>query len=133
MRNRCAGFSLLELMIVLIIISILTALAVPSFREYAQRARFMDVIIATHPFKLAVALALQQGISMNQLNSGSPYLPPNPLSNKHLASLLIEQGRIIATATQLAGASNYILTPNDTGSFWQVSGSCINKRLCHAD
>ena len=50
------GLTLMELMIVMAIISILAAIAIPSYKHYTQRARFTSVIIACEPFKTAISL-----------------------------------------------------------------------------
>ena len=39
MRNRMAGITLLELMIVVVIVSLLAALSYPNYREYVARAK----------------------------------------------------------------------------------------------
>lgn len=126
------GFSLIELMIVITIISILAAFAIPSYQVYTQRARFAEVISATEVFKMAVALALQEGIPADELANGKYDIPDSPKRTKNLASITVENGTITAIATELLGSANYILKPNIDGSMWSISGTCIKSKLCHA-
>jgi len=126
------GFSLIELMIVVAIIGILSMIAIPSYQRYTQRARFAEVISATQLFKTAVSLAIQQGVSFAELNSGAKYLPTLPPASKNLASLKIENATITATGTALVENATYILKPNADGSHWAISGSCIKNNLCEA-
>lgn len=125
-----SGFSLIELMIVVSIIGILSVIAIPSYQNYTQRARFAEVIAATAPFKTAVSLALQEGEKMSELTNGSFGIPPSPTSTKNLASLKVEEGIITATATDIASNDTYILKPNTDGSVWNVDGTCLTDGLC---
>src|SRR3990167_4060858 len=100
---RKQGFSLIELMIVVAIISILTVIAIPSYQHYTQRARFSEVIAATQPFKIAIALALQEGAAMTELIPGVYGIPQEPVLTRNLASLSVKNGIITATGTKIAG------------------------------
>ena len=124
------GFSLMELLVVIAIIGILSSIALPSYQTYAARARFSEVMLAASPYKTAVALALQSGEPVNELNSGENGIPEIPQTTKNLADLTVAQGEIIATATSAAGGYTYILTPEATGSHWQVSGTCLTAGFC---
>ena len=130
MTKKLQGFSLIELMIVVTIISILSIIAIPTYQTYTQRARFTEVLTAVEPFKVAMTLALQAGTSTSQLALGTHGIPSSPTPTKNLASIDIQDGKIIATASELANHTTYILTPNEDGSQWTVGGTCLEKGWC---
>lgn len=125
------GFSLIELMIVVAIIGILTVIAVPSYKSYTERARFTEVIAATEPFKTAVALAIQEGATLNEITHHVYGVPQEPSPTKNMASLKVLNGIITATSTALAGHATLILTPDQEGNVWTISGTCLNAGLCN--
>jgi type IV pilus assembly protein PilA len=131
-KKRMLGFSLIELMIVVSIIGILAVSALPTYQRYTEKARFAEVISATAPFKIAVAIALQQGTPINQINSNSNGIPNSPTSTSNLSNINVTQGIISATGTDLVENSTYILSPNSDGSLFTVSGTCLDNGLCHA-
>jgi prepilin-type N-terminal cleavage/methylation domain-containing protein len=132
MRQSYAGFSLIELMIVVSIIGILTMMGVPSYHHYTERSRFVEVIASTEPYKTAVAIALQSAIPQNELVNGTHGIPSELKKTKNVASIKVENGIITATASELATGSTYILKPNSDGSNWTVSGTCLRSGLCSA-
>lgn len=125
------GFSLIELMIVVSLIGILAAMAVPSYQQYAKRARFAEVISITEVYKTAVTLALQEGASLDELSNGMHGIPDDFKSTKHVHNLKVERGTITALATSLLDNVTYVLKPNSDGSVWSISGSCMKKGYCH--
>jgi prepilin-type N-terminal cleavage/methylation domain-containing protein len=124
------GFSLIELMIVVSIISILAMIALPSYQNYTRRARFAEVISTASVFKTAVAIALQEGTPLHDIELGKAGIPDAPISTKNLASLKIENGMITATGTEATGSATYILKPSEDGSIFAIGGSCLQMGYC---
>lgn len=63
-RSMQKGFTLIELMIVVAIIGILAAVALPAYQDYTVRAKVSEIILAGSSAKVAVAEAAQVNAAM---------------------------------------------------------------------
>lgn len=79
------GFSLIEMMVVVAIIAILSAIAVPSYTHYTQQAKVSQALAHAHPLQLGVALCWQVEGQLTQCNqAGTQGIPaiPSPLPDE---------------------------------------------------
>jgi type IV pilus assembly protein PilA len=144
MRNmeKQQGFTLIELMIVVAIIGILAAIALPAYQDYVKRAAYTEVVGQMAPYKLAVAESFQSGVALTDMDAltnggaASGGIPPTPAvdTTKLFNSLVVTNGAITATPNAYKGVlatDTCVLTPTAAGNrlTWAFSGACITKAL----
>ena len=69
MKKAQQGFTLIELMIVVAIIGILAAVALPAYQDYTARARVSEVILAASSCRTTITEASQSGLDTVAANS----------------------------------------------------------------
>ena len=108
-KQAQAGFTLIELMIVVAIIGILAAVAIPAYSDYTVKAKVANIQGAADSLKTAVALCAQEaGGVLDDCDAGANGIPVTLTATKEVASSTVTNGVIVVTlaATGLGDGVN---------------------------
>jgi type IV pilus assembly protein PilA len=139
MKNA-KGFTLIELMIVVAIIGILAAIALPAYQDYTRTARSSGLVNAAMSYKTAVEVAVQTGVITTAagITLGSNSIPTaaSLQIDANVSTAAVAIGVLTLTGTAALGATSNILTltpvidANTLAITWTWAGNCVTEKIC---
>ena len=134
MKRAQQGFTLIELMIVVAIISILAAIAIPAFQKNVEKSKFAEALSMAQGYKTAVALCVNTLATLTGCDAGTngiPALPATMPTNVALLGTSVTNGVITIKATAAAGGFTSIMTPALDGGVirWGQDGTCAGTAV----
>ena len=128
MKNVQKGFTLIELMIVIAIIGILAAVALPAYQDYTVRSKISEVMVAATSPKTLISEAFQSDGMAGVTAAANEYnlRPATEKASKYIANITIAAATGAITVTTAAAATsglptdaagtNLMFTPNVNGA-----------------
>ena len=140
MKNRQSGFTLIELMIVVAILGILVAAAMPHYQEYMVKAKLARVATYATPIKYAIANYSQEYGSLPPVGTSWSSLGINgvPPQTQEVVSVTVNAnnpGEIIMTLSNIKAGTidgqTITLSPSlgATNVYWSTTSTSTDSVL----
>jgi type IV pilus assembly protein PilA len=127
LKNAQKGFTLIELMIVVAIIGILAAIAIPAYSNYTKRAKVTELVTAASACKASVSEYFQaQGAMPADITAAGC----ESVATTKMSGLALDAAGEITVTSIITGATgDYILTPAQVGTTGVLQWTCTDSTI----
>jgi prepilin peptidase dependent protein D len=108
--NRQQGFTLIELMVVIGIIAILSAIGIPAYQNYLRKAALTDMLQTFVPYRTAVELCALDHGGTTSCDAGINGIP-SPATSRYVSAMSISKGTVTLTGQESLNGLSVVLTP----------------------
>jgi type IV pilus assembly protein PilA len=129
------GFTLIELMVVVAIIAILAAIAIPAYQDFTIRAQVSEGMVLSTGAKTAIWDYVSNNGSFPTANASAGLASPQSIAGKYVSKIDVAGGKITVSYTTAQAHKNLskstlLLSPVDnTGSFsWTCKGNQLDPK-----
>lgn len=134
------GFTLIELMIVIAIVGILAAVALPAYQDYTARAQMSEALTLAEGQKSAVVEYYSDNGTFPSSNTSAGIAASNEIKGKYVASVKVEGNASIASITATMNSSNVnkdikgktlvLVSKQNSGSFsWECKKGSVDEKF----
>lgn len=128
-RSIQQGFTLIELMIVVAIIGILAAVALPAYQDYTKRARVSEALSLMSGAKAAITEYYSTNNTWPGSNASAGLAPAASISGGSVISVTVTGSKITARVrSNVEGGKDVVLkgSPTSGGVTWTCKGNGTN-------
>lgn len=135
--DKQRGFTLIELMVVIGIIAILSAIGVPAYQNYLRKAALTDVLQTVTPYRTAIELCAIDRGGVSSCDAGGNGIPAVK-TTRYISEMGVAAGVITVTGQESLNGLTLTLTPKWSGNngmeSWQrncsVAGGGALQQAC---